>query len=82
MSVKHKFGVAASAAVLLASIAAPACSLRGGTKKVSIPADYPTADRRYTLLYSTLGYESAATKRVLIRQNDTAATVSEGLAFT
>jgi Cellulase N-terminal ig-like domain len=76
------FGVAASAAVLLASIAAPACSLRGGTKKVSIPADYPTADRRYTLLYSTLGYESAATKRVLIRQNDTAATVSEGPAFT
>ncbi len=82
MSVKHMFGVAAAAAVILASIAAPACSLRGGTTKVSIPADYPTADRRYTLLYSTLGYESAATKRVLIRQNDTAAAVSEALAFT
>jgi hypothetical protein len=82
VKVKHVFGVAAAAAVLLASSAAPACSLHGGTKKVTIPADYPTADHSYTLLYSTLGYESAATKRVLIRQNDTAAPVSAGLAFT
>ena len=29
-----------------------------------------TSNEQYTLLYSTLGYDSAATKRVLIRQND------------
>ena len=53
----------------------------GGGTKVVIPSDYHTADATYTLLYSTLGYESAATKRVLIRQNDTTRPASQGLAF-
>ncbi|MBI5285406.1 MAG: hypothetical protein HY874_09970 [Chloroflexi bacterium] len=66
------------ATLALAAIAA--CNSGGATH--TIPAGYGTGDATYTLLYSTLGYESGATKRLLVRQNDTAAPVSEGLAFT
>jgi len=64
----------------LALAALAACNSGGSTR--AIPAGYRTGDATYTLLYSTLGYESNATKRLLIRQNDTAAPASEGLAFT
>ncbi len=70
------------AALIVAGAATSACGLIGGAgTKVVIPADYHTADPTYTLLYSTIGYESAATKRVLIRQNDTTVAASQGFAF-
>jgi hypothetical protein len=72
------------AAVLgMAALLAGACSIisRGGGAKVAIPETYRTSDANYTLLYSTLGYEANATKRVLVRLNDPQAQVSEGLAF-
>lgn len=56
--------------------------LGGGRAKFAIPDTYPSGDGNYTLLYSTLGYEAAATKRVLIRQNDPQVPPSQGLAFT
>jgi len=71
---------AAAAAVALALVAgASAC---GGGKSFAIPAGYQTSDPTYTLLYSTVGYELAGPKRLLIRQNDTIAQISEGLAFS
>ncbi|MEX2226754.1 MAG: hypothetical protein WEB52_09930 [Dehalococcoidia bacterium] len=66
----------AGAAVLLS---AASCS---EGKSFEIPASYQTSDAQYTLLYSTLGYELAGAKRVLIRQNDVDAAVSEGLSFS
>ncbi len=64
----------ALALVVLAS----AC---GGGRTYVIPQSQRPGNAAYTLLYSTLGYDSGATKRVLIRQNDTSASTSEGLAF-
>ncbi len=54
----------------------------GSAAKVAISDDAHAGDKTYTVLYSTLGYESAATKHILIRQNDPAAPASEGLAFS
>jgi hypothetical protein len=65
----------------LAGIIMSACSLRSDGAKVAIPDSYRTSDTTYTLLYSTLGYESAATKHLLIRLNDAQARTSTGLAF-
>ncbi|MEX2245278.1 MAG: hypothetical protein WEC75_01210 [Dehalococcoidia bacterium] len=65
-------------AVLALTLAlAPACRDSG----VDIPDSYATSNQSYTLLYSTLGYDSAGTKRLLIRQNDPSKEVSEALAF-
>ena len=71
------------AVLVAAALLAAGCSVlsRGGGTKVAIPEDFRTSDANYTLLYSTLGYEANATKRVLIRLNDPGAQVSEGLAF-
>ena len=75
-----RLGVAVAAA--LGCVSASACGLVGSSAtKVTIPADAAPGDATYTLLYSTLGYESLATKRILIRQNDTAVQASQGLAF-
>src|SRR5512135_2472152 len=60
--------------VLLAS----AC---GGGRTYVIARTARPGNAAYTLLYSTLGYDSGATKRVLIRQNDPNAQPAQGLAF-
>jgi hypothetical protein len=75
--------VAIVAMLALAGATAAGCGLTGGSsgKRVTIPPEYRTANATYTLLYNTLGYESAATKHVLVRQNDTTAPVSPGAAF-
>ena len=69
--------------VAATALLAASCSLtaRNGGTKVAIPESYRTSTPIYTLLYSTVGYEAAATKRILIRQNDLQAPISEGLAF-
>jgi len=70
-------------AMALAGLALAVTTGCGGDgPKRAIPDSYRPGNATYTLLYSTLGYEAAATKRVLIRQNDDEASVSEGLAFT
>ena len=75
-------GIVSAAAIVFVCATAPACGLTGkSAPKVAIPETYRISSRTYTLLYSTLGYESAATKRVLIRQNDSTEQVSEGLKF-
>ena len=66
--------VPALALVLLAS----AC---GGGRTYVIARSSRPGNAAYTLLYSTLGYDSGATKRVLIRQNDSSAPPAQGLAF-
>lgn len=68
-------------AIAMLTLAALA-SLRCGGNRIAIAGDTPDGDSTYTLLYSTLGYESAATKRLLISQNNPDENVSEGLAFT
>lgn len=73
--------VAFGAALTLAAAAASACIFGGGSKRVEIPDSVETSSEAYTLLYSTLGYDSAATKHVLIRQNDLEAVPAQGLAF-
>lgn len=62
-----------------ALLGASACK---GGDGVVIPDTYTTSNSDYTLLYSTLGYDLAGPKRLLIRQNDPAAAISEGLAMT
>ena len=57
------------------------CQLLDSEESFSIPESYEQSDTSYTLLYSTLGYDTAATKHVLIRQNDASAPVASGLAF-
>jgi len=74
-SLPRCFPALAAAAALLAAI-----SCRSG-ERFDVPESYGTSNQAYTLLYSTLGYELAGPKRALIRQNDTGAPVSEGLAF-
>ena len=66
-------------AVACASIPFAAACDRG--KSVTIPPDARDSDATYTLLYSTLGYESAGTKRAYIRQNDVQAPVAQGQQF-
>ena len=66
-------------AAALSMVLAAAC---GGGESFEIPADYQTSDATYTLLYSTVGYDLAGPKRLLIRQNDPEGAVSEGLAFS
>ncbi len=68
----------AIAALGVALVLAAACNSGGGD---AIPAAYTASDQTYTVLHSTLGYDAAGTKRVLIRLNDPAAAISEGLAF-
>ena len=53
----------------------------GGGRTYVIPQSQRPGSAAYTLLYSTLGYDSGAAKRVLIRQNDASAPAAEGLAF-
>ncbi len=69
----------AAAIVAGATIAASGCG--GSAATVRIGGEVRSGNQKYTLLYSTLGYESAATKHLLIRQNDTEARASEALAF-
>lgn len=82
---RTRYAALLSAVCLLtaAAVTAAACDVVSSKKgtKTDIPATYRTSDAHYTLLYSTLGYEAAATKRILIRQNDPEAQVSEALAF-
>lgn len=68
-------------ALLAAALAAHACQLLDSNDTFEIPQEYATSDEAYTLLYSTLGYDAAATKRVLIRQNSVEAPPAQGLAF-
>ena len=75
---KHRLIAAATVIGVLA--ASVACG--GGGPTYTVPENQRPGNAAYTLLYSTLGYESAATKRVLIRQNDAGAEASEGLAFS
>jgi hypothetical protein len=70
-----------TAAAAAAGVGASACIFGGGSKQVEIPPEVMTSNEQYTLLYSTLGYDSAATKHILIRQNDVEAIPATGLAF-
>ncbi|TAK68166.1 MAG: hypothetical protein EPO22_02325 [Dehalococcoidia bacterium] len=63
---------------LALAVLASAC---GGGRTYVIPQTQRPGNASYTLLYSTLGYDSGATKRVLIRQNDTNSSPAEGMAF-
>jgi hypothetical protein len=69
----------AIAVLAFSAFAAVGCD---GGKRHDIGDDIFPANDRFTLLYSTLGYQASGTKRFLLRQNDPGAEVSEGLAFT
>jgi hypothetical protein len=73
--------IAVAGAALVAAAAASACLFGTEIDTVEIPDDIQTSSEAYTLLYSTLGYDSAGAKRVLIRQNDVDAVPAQGLAF-
>jgi hypothetical protein len=68
-------------AVWLALALAIFASACGSGRTYLIPTTQRPGDATYTLLYSTLGYDSGATKRILIRQNDPGTPPAEGLAF-
>jgi hypothetical protein len=69
------------AVAIVASAALAASGCGGDAPGVRIGPEVRAGNAKYTLLYSTLGYEGAATKHLLIRQNDTEARPSEALAF-
>jgi len=70
------------ALLLAAALALSGCGVYDSPGKTfDIPDTYTTGNAKYTLLYSTVGYDAASTKRLLIRQNDTAAQPETGLAF-
>lgn len=70
----------ASFAVIILTLAALLSLRCGSTTRLTIDSDVPDGDGTYTLLYSTLGYESAATKHLLVGQTGDE-NVSKGLAF-
>jgi hypothetical protein len=63
------------------ALAASACFIFERGKSFEIPPEWATSDASYTVLYSTLGYDSAATTRVLVRQNDVEMEPAVGLSF-
>src|SRR5262245_38213730 len=67
--------------IFAAALLAQACQLLDSEESFEIPEGYATSDATYTLLYSTIGYDAGATKRVLVRQNDTGQPPAQGLAF-
>jgi hypothetical protein len=72
---------AAVATFVLFSALLAGCGLVDRGERFEIPDDYGTSDETYTLLYSTLGYDAAASKRVLLRLNDPEQEAAQGLAF-